>query len=130
MGWLFKRKAKKPIMVDEPAKKEATSSTTGGSSATKKITKSKKTTAKKTTANKKVSKKEPTNIYYVTMREEKGKKVGWEVKRGAASKVTAIVETKEAALDKVKELAKNAEATVMIYKADGKLQDTIKFSKK
>ncbi len=73
---------------------------------------------------------QPTNIYYVTAREENGKKIGWEIKRGSASKVTAVVKTKENALEKVREFAKNSEATVMIYKADGTLQDTIKFNKK
>lgn len=76
-------------------------------------------------------KKNPTNIYYVTIREdEKGKKVGWEIKRGSASKVSAVVKTKEDALAKVKEFAKNSEATVMIYKIDGSLQETIKFNEK
>ncbi len=90
---------------------------------------SKKNTS--STNNKKTNtKKEPTNIYYVTAREEKGKKVGWEVKRGGASKITALLKTKEEALDKVRELAKNSEATVMIYKADGTLQDTLKFAGK
>ena len=80
---------------------------------------------------KKETKKEPTNIYYVTLREDnKGNKIGWEIKRGSAAKVSAIAKTKEEALEKVKEYAKNSEATVMIYKADGSLQDTIKFNKK
>lgn len=79
---------------------------------------------------KKTSKKEPTNIYYVTAREEKNKKVGWEVKRGSAAKVSAFLKTKEEALEKVRELARNSEATVMIYRADGSLQDTITFNKK
>ena len=84
----------------------------------------------KSEKNKKTSKKEPTNIYYVTAREEKNKKVGWEVKRGSAAKVSAFLKTKEEALEKVRELARNSEATVMIYRADGSLQDTITFNKK
>lgn len=85
----------------------------------------------KKTNSKKVTTKSPTNIYYVTLREDnKGSKIGWEIKRGSAAKVSAIVKTKEEALEKVKEFAKNSEATVMIYKADGSLQDTIKFNQK
>ena len=83
---------------------------------------------------KKISKKEtttskkPTNIYYLTMREEKGKKVGWEIKRGNAAKVSAFVKTKEEAKIKVKELAKNSEATVIIYKMDGSIEETYKIN--
>ncbi len=74
------------------------------------------------------NKKEPTNIYYLTMREEKGKKVGWEVKRGNASKVSAFVKTKEEAKAKVRELAKNSSATVMIYRMDGTVEETYKIN--
>ena len=83
---------------------------------------------------KKISKKEttpskkPTNIYYLTMREEKGNKVGWEIKRGNAAKVSAFVKTKEEAKIKVKELAKNSEATVIIYKMDGSIEETYKIN--
>ncbi len=82
----------------------------------------------KQAAETKESKKEPTNIYYLTMREEKGKKVGWEVKRGNASKVSAFVKTKEEAKAKVKELAKNSSATVMIYRMDGTVEETYKIN--
>ncbi len=79
---------------------------------------------------KKEDKKEPTNIYYLTMREEKGKKVGWEVKRGNAAKVSAFVKTKEEAKAKVKELAKHSSATVIIYRMDGSVEETYKINEK
>lgn len=75
-------------------------------------------------------KKQPTNIYYLTMRQENGKKVGWEVKRGNASKVSAIVKTKEEAKSKVNDLAKSTSATVIIYKMDGTIDETYKINEK
>lgn len=75
-------------------------------------------------------KKQPTNIYYLTMREENGKKVGWEIKRGNAAKVSAVVKTKEQAKNKVKELAKSTSATVIIYKMDGTIEETYKINEK
>lgn len=71
------------------------------------------------------------NIYYVSARKDKnGKKVGWEVKKENASKVTRIVNTKEEALEIVKELAGNNESTVIIRKVDGSIQETLKFKSK
>ncbi len=78
----------------------------------------------------KETKKEPTNIYYLTMREEKGKKIGWEIKRGNAAKVSAFVKTKEEAKAKVKELAKNSSSTVMIYRMDGTVEETYRINDK
>lgn len=75
-------------------------------------------------------KKQPTNIYYLTLRQENGKKVGWEIKRGNASKVSALVKTKEQAKAKVKELAKSTSATVIIYKMDGTIDETYKINEK
>ena len=75
-------------------------------------------------------KKQPTNIYYLTMREENGKKVGWEIKRGNAAKVSAVVKTKEEAKNKVYELAKNTSATVIIYKMNGTIDQTYKINEK
>ncbi|MGL6125306.1 MAG: DUF2188 domain-containing protein [Metamycoplasmataceae bacterium] len=71
------------------------------------------------------------NIYYVSARKDKsGAKVGWEVKKENATKVTRIVSTKEHALDIVKELAGNNESTVIIRKLDGSIQETIKYKSK
>ncbi|MGL5205044.1 MAG: DUF2188 domain-containing protein [Metamycoplasmataceae bacterium] len=71
------------------------------------------------------------NIYYVSARKDKtGKKLGWEVKKENASKVTRIVNTKEEALEIVKELAGHNESTVIIRKVDGSIQETIKFRNK
>ncbi len=91
----------------------------------------KKTTAKDTTkkADSKPTSK-PTNIYYVSARYDGDVKIGWEIKRGNAAKVTAVCETKEEAKDKVKVLAKNSEATVIIYKMDGKIDETYKIKGK
>lgn len=75
-------------------------------------------------------KKQPTNIYYLTMRQEKGKKVGWEIKRGNAAKVSAVAKTKEEAKNKVNELAKSTSATVIIYKMDGTIDETYKINEK
>ncbi len=86
----------------------------------------KKTTAK--SASKKESK--PTNIYYVSARYDGDTKEGWEIKRGNAAKVTAVCKTKEEAKEKVKVLAKNSEATVIIYKMDGKIDETYKIKGK
>lgn len=71
------------------------------------------------------------NIYYVSARKDKsGKKIGWEVKKENAAKVTRIVNTKEEALEIVKELAGHNESTVIIRKVDGSIQETIKFKSK
>ena len=71
------------------------------------------------------------NIYYVSARKnDEGKVIGWEVKKEKCEKITALCKTKEEALEKVKALAANAEATVIIRKMDGSIQDTIKFSNK
>ncbi|MGL4251970.1 MAG: DUF2188 domain-containing protein [Metamycoplasmataceae bacterium] len=71
------------------------------------------------------------NIYYVSARKDKtGKKLGWEIKKENASKVTRIVDTKEEAIAIVKELAGNNESSVIIRKVDGSIQETIKFKKK
>ncbi len=71
------------------------------------------------------------NIYYVSARKDKsGKKIGWEVKKENSLKVTRIVNTKDEALEIVKELAGNQESTVIIRKVDGSIQETIKFKSK
>lgn len=77
-------------------------------------------------ANAAVTKKQPTNTYYLTARIENDKKVGWEIKRGNAAKVSAFVATKEEAKAKVKILAHSSNATVMIYRADGTVEETYK----
>lgn len=65
------------------------------------------------------------NIYYLTCRKDKnGKKTGWEVKIEKAKKVTGIFETKEKALAKIRQLAGNKGATVIVYKLDGTVQTT------
>ncbi|MCF0217941.1 MAG: DUF2188 domain-containing protein [Malacoplasma sp.] len=69
------------------------------------------------------------NIYYLSARKDKdGKKECWEIKMENAKKVSALADTKEEALKKVKELAGKKSATVIIRKVDGKIQDTIKFN--
>lgn len=71
------------------------------------------------------------NIYYVSARKDKnGKKIGWEVKKENATKVTRIVDTKDEAIEIVKELAGNNESTVIIRKMDGSIQETMKFKNK
>lgn len=76
-------------------------------------------------------KKEGRNIYYISARKnDEGKVVGWEVKKEKCERVTALCKTKEEALDKVKVLAANSGATVIIRKMDGTIQDTLKFASK
>ena len=71
------------------------------------------------------------NIYYVSARKDKtGKKIGWEVKKENSLKVTRVVNTKEEAIEIVKELAGNNESTVIIRKVDGSIQETLKFKSK
>ncbi|MGL4951696.1 MAG: DUF2188 domain-containing protein [Mycoplasma sp.] len=76
-----------------------------------------------------VKTKKPTNIYYLTARKDNtGKKIGWEVKKGNAAKVSAICKTKEEAKSKVKTMAKNQSSTVIIYKMDGTVEETYKIN--
>ncbi len=90
-----------------------------------------KPAAKKPAAKKAAAKKpQPTNTYYVTVRYDGKNKDGWEIKRGNAAKVTAVTKTKEEAKAKVKQLAKNSEATVIIYKQDGVIDETYKITSK
>ncbi|MDK2820019.1 MAG: DUF2188 domain-containing protein [Mycoplasmataceae bacterium] len=91
-----------------------------------------KKTASTTKTTKMNSHKTPgRNIYYVSARKDKnGKKVGWEVKKENATKVTRLVNTKEEALEIVKELAGNQESTIIIRKFDGSIQETVKFKVK
>jgi uncharacterized protein YdaT len=71
------------------------------------------------------------NIYYVSARKDKtGKKIGWEVKKENSLKVTRVVNTKEEAIEIVKELAGHNESTVIIRKVDGSIQETLKFKSK
>lgn len=81
------------------------------------------TTAKKVPATNKGR-----NIYYVSVRKDKdGKKLGWEVKKEKAAKITKLCATKEEALALVKSLADNQGSTCIIRKMDGSIQETIKF---
>ncbi len=73
-------------------------------------------------------KKDLTNTYYLTVRVENGHKVGWEVKRGNCERVSALCNTKAEAKEKVKELAGKLEASVIIYKMDGSIEETYKIS--
>lgn len=76
-------------------------------------------------------KKEGRNIYYISARKnDDGKVIGWEVKKEKCERITALCKTKEEALEKVKALASNSGATVIIRKMDGSIQDTLKFSSK
>ncbi len=90
----------------------------------------KSTTAPKAKAASKEKKPQPTNTYYVTVRYDGKNKDGWEIKRGNASKVSAVTKTKEEAIAKVKVLAKNSDATVIIYKQDGVIDETLKLGSK
>ncbi len=118
-------KSKKAKKAEKTTKKVAKKET-------KKATKpaAKKPAAKKPVAKKSTKKPEPTNIYYVSVRFDGKNKEGWEIKRGNASKVTAVCKNKEEAKEKVKSLAKNSEATVIIYKMDGKIDETYKLAGK
>ncbi|MGL5519807.1 MAG: DUF2188 domain-containing protein [Metamycoplasmataceae bacterium] len=74
-------------------------------------------------------KKATTNIYYVTPRKDKsGKKIGWEVKKGNAAKVTKVLASKQEAIDYIKPIAENSGCTIMIRKIDGSHDKTIKTS--
>ena len=71
------------------------------------------------------------NIYYVSIRKDKdGKKQGWEVKKEKAGRITKLCATKEEAISLVKSLAENQGSTCIIRKADGSIQETLKFDKK
>ncbi len=72
--------------------------------------------------------KKARNIYYLSARKVDGKLEGWEVKRENCDRITAVCKTKEEALAKVKTLAAKSGATVIVRKADGTIQDTIKFN--
>lgn len=79
---------------------------------------------------KKENKSTGRNIYYVSARKDKdGKKIGWEVKKEKAIKITKLCATKEEAVMLVKELAGNRGSTCIIRKMDGSIQETIKFDK-
>lgn len=74
------------------------------------------------------SDKKGRNIYYVSARKDKaGKKLGWEVKKENASKITKLCETKEQAIEYVKEKAGNQGSTCIIRKVDGSIDKTLKF---
>lgn len=71
------------------------------------------------------------NIYYLSARKDKdGKKDCWEVKMENCERVSALMPTKEEAIKKAKQLAGRKEATIIIRKLDGTIQDTIKYSGK
>lgn len=53
----------------------------------------------------------------------------WQVISEGASKASDSFETKEKALERAKEIAENKEVALRIYKKDGQLQDTKKYSK-
>ncbi|MGL4948297.1 MAG: DUF2188 domain-containing protein [Mycoplasma sp.] len=106
-------------------KKTVAKTTSKASAKTKVASKSKAPTKAVSTPTKA---KELTSTYYLTVRKENGKKVGWEVKRGNSVKVSAICKTKEEAKDKVSKLAKNNGATVIIYKMDGSIDETYRIN--
>lgn len=82
----------------------------------------------KITEEKKETKQTKRNIYYVSARKDKdGKKVGWEVKKEKAAKITKLCSTKEEAIALVKELAGNQGSTCIIRKMDGSIQETLRF---
>lgn len=69
------------------------------------------------------------NIYYVSARKDKnGKKIGWEIKKENAEKVTKVCETKEEAIIYVKEKAGNQGSTCIIRKVDGSIEKTLRFN--
>lgn len=71
------------------------------------------------------------NIYYISARKnDEGKVIGWEVKKEKCEKITTLCKSKEISLEKVKALAANSGATVIIRKMDGTIQDTLKFASK
>lgn len=84
-----------------------------------------------TTMSTSTTEKKGRNIYYISARKnDEGKVIGWEVKKEKCEKITALCKTKEIALEKVKALAANSGATVIIRKMDGTIQDTLKFASK
>ena len=69
------------------------------------------------------------NIYYVCARKDKdGKKIGWEVKKEKADRITKICATKDEAIALVKSLAEKQKSTIIIRKVDGSIQETIKYN--
>lgn len=139
MGFFKRNKDKKEakqeiINKDLNNKNDKVSKETTNQKASVKVDKKPNTKVKQVTkpttksAVKTVAKKQPTNIYYLTTRLENNKKVGWEIKRGNATKVSAVVATKEEAKAKVKILAKNSNASVIIYRLDGSIEETYKIN--
>ncbi|MGL4950566.1 MAG: DUF2188 domain-containing protein [Mycoplasma sp.] len=125
----FKKKNKDEVKADKKSKSKSANTK---SKAKGKDTKSKSPTTKVKTipaTKKPAEKKEPTNTYYLTTRKDSaGKKIGWEVKKGNAAKVSAVCKTKEEAKAKVKTMAKNQSSTVIIYKMDGSIDETYKIN--
>ncbi|HVT85387.1 MAG TPA: DUF2188 domain-containing protein [Chitinophagaceae bacterium] len=52
-----------------------------------------------------------------------GKNGGWNVKGEGNSKATTHTETKQEAIDKAREIAKNQRSELVIHGKDGKIQD-------
>lgn len=97
-----------------------------------KKSKSRKTSSKSQGGeNMAIAKDKGRNIYYVSARKDnKGKKLGWEVKKENANKITKLCDTKEEAIEFVKEKAGNQGSTCIIRKLDGSIDKTIKFEAK
>lgn len=53
----------------------------------------------------------------------------WQVISESASQASDLFNTKEKAIERAKEIAKNKEASVKVYKQDGQLQQTFDYSK-
>lgn len=80
------------------------------------------------TKERKMANEKGRNIYYVSARKDKdGKKVGWEVKKENAEKITKLCETKEQAIEFVREKAGNQGSTCIIRRLDGSIEKTMKF---
>ena len=72
-----------------------------------------------------------TTAYYISVKKDKsGKKLGWEVKKGRNPE--KLCANKEEALSYVKSVVEqeNQEATCVIRKTDGSVQEKLKFNKK
>lgn len=97
----------------------------------KKTSTQSKTKTSKDKEKKDMAEKKGRNIYYVSVRKDKnGKKLGWEVKKENADKITKLCETKEEAIEYVKEKAGNQGSTCIIRKLDGSIEKTMKFNSK
>ena len=54
------------------------------------------------------------------------RKDGWAVKAEGASRATAVLKTKQSAIARAKEIARNHKSKVIVHKGDGRIQDAVR----